>query len=173
MPPEERQRFLGHVTLVSTAWSFLRPVAEQHDLRTAWPVLDADLRLALAQQWILDNAVAVEHDGHDRQELAAAICTEEPEHPLWHDFERVHLRGFDRVLPSPEAWGIGTGTRLVGPDLEVLYLHDTSDSPDGLWHPGEGRHVYPILMRWDGNSWHIRNLGSEIEPVPGWPPVLG
>jgi len=172
LSPEERQRFLGHLTLVNAAWRFLRPLAER-DLRAAWPALDEDLRLALAQQWVLDNSAELDRDGYNRDEVAAAIAADEPEHPLWRHFERVHLRGFDQVLPPAETWGIGANTRLIAPDIEVLFLHDISDMPDTQWQPGEERHVYPILMRWDGEAWRVRNFGTEIEPVPGWPPVLG
>jgi hypothetical protein len=31
--------------------------------------------------------------------------------------------------------GSGTATGLVGPDVELLYDHDKSQLPDGVWHP--------------------------------------
>lgn len=172
MEPAERIRFLGHVKLVSAAWAFLQPVRQAGDLRAAWLMVDPDLRLCLAQQWLIDNSSDLQEEGYDREEVAAAFVEDEPSHELWRHFERVHLREWNRVLPSPEAWGIGTDTRLVAPDVEALYVHDTSDLKDGFWKPGEQRQVFPLLMRWDGERWLVLNLGSEAVPQPGWPPGL-
>ncbi len=97
-----------------------------------------DLRLCLAQQRVLDNADDVTGGGYDRGEVAAALAQEEPQHELWH---HVH---------SPDRWGIGEQTRLVAPEVELLYVHDTSDLDGGQWQPGEERLVLPLLMRWDG-----------------------
>src|SRR5699024_10013871 len=48
-------------------------------------------------------------------------------------FERVHVRTLRAHVPSPSSWGIGASTRMVGPSLELLYVHDTSTLDDGLW----------------------------------------
>lgn len=172
MEPAERTRFLGHLELCAAAWRFLRPAVEHADLCSAWPALHADLRLCLAQQWVLDNATDIADGGYDRAEVAAGLAGLVPGHELWRHFERVHVRSLRALLPSPRAWGIGDRTRLVGPDLELLYLHDTSDLPDRVWRAGEVRRVVPLLMRWTGERWTVGNLGSDRAPVPGWPPRL-
>ncbi len=76
---------------------------------------------------VLDNADDVAAGGYDRDEVAAALAQEEPQHELWH---HVH---------SPDRWGIGEQTRLVAPEVELLYVHDTSDLDGGQWQPGEER----------------------------------
>ncbi len=73
-------------------------------------------------------------------------------------------------MPSPDVWGIGANTRLIAPYVELLYVHDT-DMTDGAWQPDEVRKVYPLLMRSDGARWLVLNLGSEVKPLPGWPPT--
>jgi hypothetical protein len=172
MDPEERTRFLGHMQLVSAGWSFLRRAVEEGDLRSSWSLVDPVLRRCLVQQWLLDNASDVAAGGFDREEVLEALVLDDPEHPLWAHFERVHVRGLHRVVPGPDVWGIGSQTRLVAPDVEVLYVHDMTGLPDGVWHPGAVSHVWPLLMRWDGSRWLVLNLGSETSPEPGWPPTL-
>lgn len=172
MEQGERERFLGHIELSTAAWRFLRPAVEHADLRSAWPALHADLRLCLAQQWVVDNPDDISDGGYHRAEVAAGLACVEPAHELWRHFARVHLHTLREMLPSSRAWGIGDRTRLVGPDLEMLYLHDTSDMPDGVRHPGDMRRVVPLLMRWTGERWLVCNIGSARTPAPGWPPRL-
>lgn len=172
MDPNERVRFLGHLELMRVAEDFLALVRQDGDLCAAWPLVDPDFRRCLAQQWLIDNRQDLDAGGFNREEVAAAFVEDEPDHPLWHHFERVHLREGARVIPSLDVLGIGANTRLVAPDVEVLYVHDTSDMEDGQWQPGEQRWMFPVLMRWDGQRWRVLNLGSESVPRPGWPPVL-
>jgi hypothetical protein len=77
MTPDERVRFLGHVRLTSTAWSFLEPAVKDGDLRAAWPVVDPVLRLCLAQQWLVDNEADLVA-GFNREEVAEAFVEDEP-----------------------------------------------------------------------------------------------
>lgn len=172
MDPGERARFQGHLELVSVVWRFLRAVVLEGDLRAGWASVDPVLRLCLAQQWALDNAAAVAAGGYDREALAAALAQEQPVHERWPDFERVHVKGLRQILPSADTWGIGGNTRLVAPDVELLYLHDTRDLSEGVWRPDQPRRVWPLLMRWDHQNWLILNVSSETFPQPGWPPVL-
>lgn len=168
MGPAERQRFLGHVQLISVAERFLTSVCEEKSLRPVWPDVDPNLRLALAQKWILDNAQSVDAGGYDRVTTADALAEEQPEHPLWQHFERVHVRTISATIP--EVRGMGTNTRLVAPDVEVLQVHDQAGRDGSAWQPGEERLVFPIAMRWDGHVWRLASLGSENLPTPGWPP---
>lgn len=165
MDHAERVRFLGHVKLVEAAWAFLSPVCVDGDLRSVWPNVHPDLRLALTQQWVRDNQRSIEADGFDEQAVAEALSNATPEHPLWVHFERVHVRFLRELVPPPATWGIGASTRLVGPDLEVLYVHDTSTLEDGVWEPNTPRHVFPILMNLVEGRWLVRNLGPEADPT--------
>ena len=174
MSPEERVRFMGHIKIMSAAWRFLDPAIRDGELVKAWRAADPDFRLALAQQWLIDNAEDVDADGVDRDEAASGLSADQPTHWLWDDFERVHLRSWQRLVPDPDVWGIGTGTRLLAPDIEVLYVHDSSDlDADGVLPPGDVRRVVPLVMRRGGDDeWRVLNLGSEVQAEPGWPPRL-
>ena len=165
MDHAERVRFLGHVKLVEAAWAFLSPVCVDGDLRSVWPNVHPDLRLALTQQWVRDNQRSIEADGFDEQAVAEALSNATPEHPLWVHFERVHVRSLRELVPPPATWGIGASARLVGPDLEVLYVHDTSTLEDGVWEPNTPRHVFPILMNLVEGRWLVRNPGPEADPT--------
>lgn len=157
--------------LTSTAWSFLERAVKDGDLHAAWPVVDPVLRLCLTQQWLVDNEADLVVDGFNREEVAEAFVEDEPSHHLWPHFGRVHVRSLRQAMPSPDVWGIGANTRLIAPDVELLYVHDTTDMTDGVWQPDEVREVYSLLMRWDGGRWLVLNLGSEVDPHPGWPPT--
>lgn len=161
----ERVRFLGHIELVAAAWAFLNPVCVEGDLRSVWPNVDPELRLVLARQWVRDNRRSIEANGLNGTGVASALAEATPEHHLWSHFERVHVRTLRAHVPPPSSWGIGEATRMVGPDLEVLYVHDTSTLEDGIWEPHAPRHVFPILMHFVEGQWLVRNLGSEDDPT--------
>jgi predicted nucleic acid-binding protein len=165
MDPVERVRFLGHAELVNAAWAFLTPVCVDGDLLWVWPNVDPDFRVVLARNWVQDNRRDIDADGWDGEAVAAALAEPEPDHPLWVHFERVHVRSFRAMLPDPATWGIGTGTRLVAPGVEVLYVYDTSTLAGGVWQPYDPRYVCPVLMHLVDGRWLVRNLGSEEDPV--------
>jgi hypothetical protein len=129
--------------------------------------------LCLAQQWIMDNRANIELGGFVRDDVAAALAEAEPDHPLWEDFERVHVRSFRELLPSYDTCGIGDGQRPVGEDAELVYLHpDAHALPDEIWQPDDDqRPVLPFLLRQHADRWLIANYGSESLPKPGWPPT--
>lgn len=166
MDHAEQVRFLGHVELVAAAWAFLSPVCNDGDLRSVWPNVDPDMRSALARQWVYDNRRSIEADRWDRDAAVSALAEAIPEHPLWAEFEREQVRSIRASVPSPSSWGIGAATRIVGPDLEVLYVHDTSTLENNIWEPDTLRNAFPMLMRFVEGRWLVRELGFEESPAP-------
>jgi predicted nucleic acid-binding protein len=162
--PAERARFLGHIPLVNAAWDFLYTACRDGDLRAAWPSVDPDYRMTLATRWVDDNSAAMTADGWDRDAVARALAEPTPAHPLWVHFERVHVRGFRDTLPDPDDWGIGEHTRLLGPGLETLFLHDTSALPGGVWRPNEPSFVIPLVMHHRDGRWMLHALGQQDAP---------
>ncbi|PBC53618.1 PIN domain-containing protein [Rhodococcus sp. ACPA1] len=165
MDPAELLRFLGHTRLVSAAWAFLTSVCVDGDLLSVWPNVDPDFRAVLAWRWVRDNHYQMTVDGWEGEAVASALSGPAPDHPLWVHFERVHVRSFRAMLPDPATWGIGTGTRIVGPGVEVLYVHEMSTLESGVWEPNVPRPVFPILMHLVDDRWLVRNLGSEEDPA--------
>lgn len=165
MDQAERVRFLGHVELVAAAWAFLNPVCVDGDLRSVWPNVDPDFRAALARKWVQDNRRSIEADRWDPEVVVSALADAAPKHPLWVNFELVHVRSLRARVPSPSSWGIGTATRIAGPDLEVLYVHDTPTLENGVWEPNKLQNVFPILMHFVNGRWLAREPGFEEDPV--------
>lgn len=182
--PELIERLAGEAEVIAQlpvsggAWAFLEPLAES-GLAAAWTAVDPLLRRCWVQEWIHSNRSQLSADGYDRETVLAELERDEPRHPLWPAFCRVYDRGLDRVLGDvkPRDRGLGTRARVVGPDIEIVYLHDRSKLPGGVWEPGTYARVHPILMRWSpdvgpNGAWRVLNLNTEVVPEPGWPPRL-
>jgi hypothetical protein len=160
--PVRRAQFAGHIELMNTAWKFLNTAVRDGDLRGAWELVYESLRTQLAQQWVIDNQADIRAGGFDNSSVVAGLAADPPSHPLWIHFERVHVRSFRQLLPDSSTWGFGANTRVVGPDLEALYVHDKSQMPsDGVWRPGapSGR-IYPLIFRRVGNRWLLAIVGD-------------
>jgi predicted nucleic acid-binding protein len=162
--PAERARFLGHIQLVSAAWDFLHTACRDGDLASVWPNVDPDYRIKLTTRWVNDNAAAMTADRWDHDTVAAALAEPNSSHPLWPDFERVHVRGFRNGLPDPDNWGIGAATRLLGPGLEALFLHDTSTLADGIWQPNQPSFIIPLVMHHRDGQWMLHAFGAGDAP---------
>lgn len=167
MDPAERARFTGHTGLMRQAWAFLTPVCEDADLESVWGKVDPDFREVLAREWVQDNHRDLVAGGWDGAAVEAALTQPEPHHPLWPHFQRVQVRSIRAMLPNPTTWGIGTGTRMVAPGLELLYVHDTSTLDGGVVQPGEARPACPILLHLVDGQWLVRNIGSDQDPMVG------
>lgn len=164
---------MAQLPVLSGAWAFLEPIADG-DFARGWPAVDPLLRRCWAQEWLHANGAQLAADGFDRDQVLATFLNDDPDHELWHHFVRVYQRSLSRVLGDiePQNRGLGTGTRIVAPDIELLYLHDVSTLPGGQWQPGAASYVRAILMRHDGGTWRVLNINSETTPEPGWPPQL-
>lgn len=162
--PAERARFLGHVRLVNAAWDFLHTACRDGDLRAVWPSVDPDYRITLTTRWVDDNSAAMTADGWDRDTVARALAEPTPAHPLWVHFERVHVRSFRAELPDPDDWGIGENTRLLGPGMEALFLHDTSTLPGGVWQPNQSSFIFPLVMHHRDGQWMLHAFGQRDAP---------
>lgn len=172
MSPAERVRFLGHVKIVAAVEKFVASVCDQHDLTSTWPGVDPNLRLCMAQQWILANARSFEAQGYGRDEVAAILADERPDHPLWQHFERVQVRSISGIMPDPMVRKVGAATRLLAPDVELLFVHDHTGRDGNYCLPGVQCPMLPMAMRWDGQSWLAASFGTESLPIPGWPPTF-
>lgn len=158
--------------VMMAAWRFLEPFYEDKDLDAAWPHMDPRLCLCWAQWWAEANQTALQAAGFDAKAVARALAQAGAGHRLWPDFERVIIRDFQAAHPlDPQRWGIGVAPRVVGPDVELLYVH--RDLPAGvIWAPGASAEVVPVVMGLTEGLWRVLNLGGEVIPEPGWPPRL-
>lgn len=162
----------AQLPVVEAAWRFLQSFYGSGDLLQAWPHVDPLLRLCWAQWWLCANQAALETNGYALDEVAEALVVDEPTHPLWGDFQRVLVRDFTAVSPVDlDTAGIGAAPRVIGLDIELLYVHREVPA-DGLWPAGASAEVVALMMRLSGSHWRVLNLGYEAVPIPGWPPQL-
>lgn len=169
LPPEEQARLLSQHSVVMPARNFVKGVWSDRDLLSVWHLTDPLFRTCLAQKWLCDNSASVQRDGLDRDDVVTAFVEDAPDHPLWHHFERAHLRGFAHWDDLSE-WSTGTEMRLHGPDVEAVVFF-----PPGVkvWNPGEVQQIYTFLMKHsDDAGWRVLNVCGEMIPEPGWPPRL-
>ena len=131
------------------------------------PAVDPVLRRCWAQDWLCQTA-------QDLKEMPEAVVkafeADHPQHLLWPDFCRDRTRTLRRLVPNhlQGDWGFGIDTRVLSPDIELLYLHQTIE----IWQPGDtSRVVHPVVMRMT-DAWRVLNIGSEKIPEYGWPPTL-
>lgn len=127
----------------------------------------------LGTEWLHANRDELSTNEYNRERVMAAFIEEDPQHALWHHFERVYVRSLVRTIAlDPATWGIGSNPRVIAPDIELLYLQDTAGLSGGVWWPGEERRVMPILIKLNRERWRVLNVDAETPPEPGWPPKL-
>lgn len=133
------------------------------NVREVWKRLDRDLRLALAQDWVIANSGHPEVRGHDREELANALAEERPRHAL----SELLLEGRVEVLRghyaavNPSSWGPAGNPRRIGLDHAIVEMA----SSDG----GSPSPERSLLMRRVGREWFVANFRAAYV-IPGWPP---
>ncbi|WP_214365876.1 hypothetical protein [Pseudonocardia sp. H11422] len=176
LDPQARERIAAQVPVVRAAWAFLEPIRGGR-FDQAWLAVDPVTRRCWAQHRLYANRHQLQRDGYDPEDVTAEFVNDEPDHPLWEHFVRAQLQFLHTSLTGldPEHWGIGAAPRPVAPDVELLYLHDTSTLPGNVWQVDEERPVWPMLMRYVGRRWLVLNVATDsVIPEPGWPPrILG
>lgn len=138
----------------------------------AWAMTDSKLRLVRAQAWIWNNRKDADISSIDRDELAAALSQERPDHPLWGDLAATELHQMGEVYGGfqPEAWGASRRPSSVGPDHALVLFAHLSSEPLILT---DQPHVHSLafLMHATGKGWCLAGFADSL-PVPGWPPKL-
>jgi hypothetical protein len=118
-PEEERERLLSHREVIAPAREVTYRIWADHDLRSAWRLLDPTLRTCIAQNWLHGNRQPVERADWIVEEVLGALIEDEPDHPLWSNFERVTLHQLSG-WHDLSTWGIGLATCLHGPNIEAV-----------------------------------------------------
>ncbi len=163
----ERARFLGHLEMSQVLTQFLEAITGDADLRAAWPLLHPHLRRQFVKPWLDGNRTRLISSGYDYSDTLIALSTERPEHPLWEQFMQVQAPYM--AAPIPEKYGVGTNTRIVAPDIELLVIFDTTKMAkdkggNAVTPPGEFAPGFPVLMRFDDGRWRVLTFGSDEVP---------
>jgi hypothetical protein len=155
---------------VEAARRWLEHVATRHDIRAAWPGIDPDYRLALAQAVIFLNEGNPVVARSDRDELAHQVSSEDPRHALWPSFADLII---DELLHdlgewNPEEWQAAAPSP-TSPGYELVLF--TRAQGGGAGEPAE-MHVRGVLMHLRDDRWLVAGLSAR-PATPGWPPDLG
>jgi hypothetical protein len=138
--------------------------------RAVWSALTRELRLTLAQDWIIANEGHPNLEPYDRDELAEALASRNPTHPLG----KHCLRSKVEVLQDYygrwdiDSWGAAGNPRRIGLDYELIVMAP-ADEGILVTREGEVLPTYAILMRKIGPDWRVANFAPAY-PIPGWPP---
>ncbi|MFD4277400.1 TIR domain-containing protein [Streptomyces cyaneofuscatus] len=155
---------------VAAATKWLTSV-QQGKKRDVWKNLTRELRLTLAQDWIIANEGHPDLEKYDRSELADALAVKNPRHPLGKHLLRSKLQVLQDHYRrwNIDSWGAARNPRRVGLEYEFVVM---TQADDGILITGENEllSVYTILMRKVGMDWMVANFGAAY-PIPGWPPT--
>jgi tetratricopeptide (TPR) repeat protein len=141
------------------------------DILEAWKNLDRNVRLAMAQWWILGNADHPQLTGVDRDELAAALSAVQPDHALAQPFLVTQLARLQQgyVGVDTRHWGAAEKRRMYKMDYEIVILMATYGE-ETEWQPGMANPSATFLMRRGLGKWLISGFNGAIIR-PGWPPT--
>ncbi|MEU6001874.1 toll/interleukin-1 receptor domain-containing protein [Streptomyces sp. NPDC047197] len=165
----EFQAYFGEGGPVVAATNWLVSV-KKGKKREVWKGLTRELRLTLAQDWIIANEGHPNLAPYGRDELAEELASRNPSHPLGKHCLRSKLEVIqDRYSRwGIDTWGAAGNPRRIGLDYELIIM---APADDGILvtREGEPLPIYPILMRKIGPDWMVANFAAAY-PIPGWPP---
>ena len=156
---------------LDTVRRFTRLVWGEKNLRGAWPLVDGTLRQCWAQHWLYPIRDEVREEGFDPDEVVAAFCSSQPDHPVWAPFAQGQLRTL-ASMGDLDQWPIPLNRRRVTGDVDLVFLVPTV-APEGGIPPGGFTEGQNVLVRQTADGWRILSLWSDhVIPEPGWPPRM-
>ena len=154
---------------IAAAREWLNFTVFHRDIRSAWPLMAPEYRLALVQAIIYLNEQNPLIEGHDRDDLARELAGAGADHPLWASFAALLAEEFMADLGGIDMGNLGGATaRGISSDLELVLIPSAAvdpTEPPGMLSRG-------VLMKFYGDRWLVAGLSGR-PAVPGWPPDLG
>lgn len=157
----------------AAAVAWVEAVMDRKDLRAAWPLMERDLRLVLAQHWILSHAeLGSDFIGPQPawDMLAQGLAADPSTHPLWDRFAK------ERLLRWREYWGRFSArtwkvreTERLRPDAAIVTFGEPR-LPALEAKPGPPPVLRRLALRRRGNTWLVAGLDGRNVFRPGWPP---
>ena len=145
---------------------------DRGDLAAAWALTDPDLRLVLAQHWILSRQDDPEVAGQDRDDLARALAASPPEHPLWKRFSSERLGRWRQFWGDfgTQRWDVTEERQELSPGLEVVTFMEKHRLL-GWAKPGPPPTTRRFAVRSTPAGWLVAGLDGSALFRPGWPPT--
>ncbi len=159
----------------AAALRWVKAVMDDGDLRAAWPLTDAVLRLVLAQDWVWTHRhQPLIGRGVDWDVIARGLAACPSEHPLWGRFadelvERWHhiWKGF-----SARTWAPWDQPEVVDLDVEMVTFLEATDGRRVRFEPGRSAFARRFALRHTPDGWKLASVNGDQMFVPGWPPSL-
>jgi hypothetical protein len=149
---------------------------EAGDFPAFWRLMDDNLRLVVAQDWIWANTEIGNPYFPDvpdeRDDLAERIAADvvPADDELGDLFIAVMTDKFRGIGYNSETWGAASRPRLIAPDYELLLFVDTHGEVLTFDEPTLIETDLQLLMHASEGSWLVAGFTDRI-PQPGWPPV--
>ena len=151
-------------------FDWLTHVAEPNPpVELIWGSLDAPLRLANAQSWLLGTGhVGADDPLRDTEaELLSALAST---HPLFEEFYHWLVAHYQHVYRAIDGKPCLVGaTETVGVDLELVMF--ASEEHVGPYEAGVPLPVHTFITRHVGDGKWVIAANARRMPVPGWPPT--
>ncbi len=156
----------------AAARAWVESAIDQRDLRRAWALTDATLRLVLAQHWILSRSDDPETAAEDRDALAAALAASPSQHPLWDRFASERLRRWRQHWGafSLQTWDLAEERQQLAPGIEVVTFMEKHRLLDWA-KPGPPPVTRRFALRITPEGWMVAGLDGSALFNPGWPPT--
>jgi hypothetical protein len=158
---------------IMAALRWLTAVLTLEDVDAAWPDVDPELRLVLAQCWLWRHRDDPSLAFHELEAAASELADEYPDHELWPEFSGALLADVRTRWPWLDLASIAAAGRprpvAIGYELVVLAPSDAGSpiiSVEDLPDPS-----LQLLMHHSDARWLVSGLGSGELPRPGWPPA--
>jgi predicted nucleic acid-binding protein len=134
-----------------------------------WGSLDAPLRLAMAQSWLLGTG-HVTADDPQRDTVAEQLSAVVSSHPLFEEFYRWLVAHYQHVYRAIDGKPCLVGaTETGGLDLELVMF--ASEEHAGPYEAGVSLPVHTFITRHVGDGEWVIAANARRMPVPGWPPT--
>lgn len=134
-----------------------------------WGGLDAPLRLARAQSWLLETGHAT-GDDPQRDTEAGQLSALDSTHPLFEEFYRWLVAHYQHVYGAIDGKPCLVGaTETVGVDLELVMF--ASEEHVGPYEAGVPLPAHTFITRHIGDGTWVIAANARRMPVPGWPPT--
>ncbi len=164
----------------AAALAWVEAAMEQGDLRRAWEYTDPDLRLVLAQHWIMSQHDDPEVAAEDPDALAAGLAASTPGHGLWDPFASQRLRRWRQHWGNfnTQTWGIAEERQELAPAIEVVTFMEkhrlldwAKSGPPPVTRRFAMRSTTSSTGPSTGGRWLVAGLDGSALFRPGWPPT--
>ena len=155
---------------VARAW--VEAVMDRGDMAAAWVLTDPDLRLVLAQHWIISRQGDPALAGYEPDALARDLAASSSPHPLWDRFASDRLRRWRQFWAGfgTQTWDVADETQRLMPGVVVVTFMEKHRLL-GWAKPGPPAATRRFAVRSTPRGWLVAGLDGSALFRPGWPPT--